>query len=279
MTVHWPDTRVKPGFWLGPTGDLQPLPGLRGELSTQNYPRDWSVSIPVASPAEVAALYAMAAHGVQFTTDLAGRRRAYISPTSPEGVGPAHWVTPYSQVTNLLPQRSVSGPHGWAGGSRSQGGPVALADGMAASSIQASGTQHSPLLPVVPGQSVTASVYARKSTSAAGAFRLDWMGLGAAQNGSPLSTAGSRAAVTTAAPLARLTVSATVPANVHLARLTLVGVPQYAMPAFTWTPEVQDRSAGQGCASVIVHGLQSTPTLARAGVAFEEVSFTVSEVG
>ena len=282
MSAHWPDTTVQPGYWLGPAGGLLPLPDLKGELSMQGHPRDWSVSIPQAWPTEVAALYAMAAHDVSFSVNLAGARRASVSPSSPAAsLGGLHWVTPYSRVANLLPMRSVDGPQGWAGASRFQGGPVALEDGMAASSIQltGTGTSYSPLLPVVPGKRVTASVYARKAPDVAGTFRLDWMALGASQGDTPQSTAGSATVLTTAAPLARLVVSATVPANVHLARLTLVGVPQYAAPAFTWTRSVQPRSAGQGCPSAVVHDLSSTPLIAREGMVREEVSFTVSEVG
>lgn len=279
MTVHWPDVRVKPGFWLGPSGGLQPLPDLRGELSTQGYPRDWSVSIPAASPAEVAALYALAAHEVQFTTDLAGRRRAYISPTSPSGVGPLHWVTPYSQVTNLLPQRSVNGPFGWAGGNHSQGGPVALVDGMAGSSLQVVGTAYSPLFPVVPGRPVSVMAYVRARANSTAQLFLDWMPLGVPQDGLAPVTAASASTGSTTAPLPALRASATPPANAHVARLRVVNAAQVAMPAVTWTEGVPGRSAGQGCASVIVHDLQSTPTLARTGEAFEEVSFTVSEVG
>lgn len=282
MSVHWPDQGIRPGFWLGPMGELFPLPDLKGDLSTSGYPREWSVTIPQASPAEVANLHLLAARDVAFELDLSDRRYAVMARNSPEMAKQAlQWVTPYAKVSNLMPPRSVEGPAGWAGITASQGGPVLLSDGRAASSIVFSvpGWGFSPLLPVAPGEKVTAAVYARKAATHDSLFRLDWMGFGAAQNAGPLATAGSRTITTTGGTLERVSVTATVPNNAWAARITLRDTPQIAFPTFTWTESVQDRSAGQGVAGVVVHGLTSTPRFAWEGTIREDVSFTVSEVG
>lgn len=285
MSVHWPDQGIRPGFWLGPLGALAPLPDLQGDLSVSGYPRDWTVTIPQASPAEVANLHLLAGRDVAFELDLSDRRYAVMARNSPAMAKQSlQWVTPYSRVTNLLPPRSVEGPGGWLGSSPSQGGSASLSDGMAMSSVAfnvtaANSPSYSPLLPVVPGMRVTAAAYARKATSHAGTFRLDWMAVGAAQNASPSSSGGTRSVTTTGGALERLSITATVPGGVHVARLTFLGVPQVVMPSFTWTETLQDRSAGMGVPGVVVHNLSSTPRFAWEGTLREDVSFTVSEVG
>lgn len=281
MTVHWPDTRIRPGYWLGTYGAMLALPDIKGDLSSAGVQREWSVTIPSASPAEVATLVDLAADGVEFRTNLGGLRRAVPPAHGPHG-GPFIWLTPWSTRTNILPPLSVSGPTGWAvtgaGAALSQGGPVVLEDGVAATSTQATfGTiWFSPLLPVVPGQQVTASAYVRKGDSNTN-FRIDWMNLGDEQDATTSTQVDSVPVTATAAPLPRQVVTATVPENVHVARIRIVGASQVASPAFTWTSEVQERSAGHGCLSAYVHGLTMTPRIAREGTLRHDVSFTVTE--
>lgn len=242
-----------------------------------------------------------------FATNLAGARRVYVDPaTSPArrvwsaqvtarmgDVGtlveleslrlPLRMVTDEAAVSNVLPPAASLGPVGWAatGGSLSQGGPVVTQDGPAAASIQASGTApvwYSPLLPVVPGQSVTGSAYVRKGVGAT-SFRIDWMGLGAGQTSSALSFPPPVQVTATAAPLSRQVVTATVPAGVHVARLRIVGAVQVARPALSWTDAPAQWAPGMGAEAVHLSPLPYDVLTAWQGQALANFSYTVTEVG
>src|SRR5699024_2655302 len=108
------------------------------------------------------------------------------------------------------------------------------------------GNDWSPLLPVVPGIPVAASIHTRALTGETARAFLEWMPLGAEQNGPATTVAATASTGATAAPLDRLTMTATPPANVHVARIRLTGAAQHARPCVTWTPQVQPWRPGGG---------------------------------
>lgn len=238
-------------------------------------------------------------------TNLAGRRRVYVNPRAArswqcsidysqasevatlielESLGvPMVMVSDAASAVNVLAPGASLGPDGWvtSAASLSQGGPVALEDGVAGSSVQASmgagGVAFSPLLPVVPGMVVTASVYARRSLTAA-SFRLDWMDLGTAQDG-PARDSTASTVSTTAAPLPRHVITATVPDGVHVARLRLTHVGQWARPALSWTPGVVPWVPGEGAEAVHLSPVGLDWHRATADQHHVGASYTVTEVG
>ena len=112
-------------------------------------PRQWSVDIGAATPAELADLLAFA--GGEW------------------GNGPFVWVSTDAPVTNLLtPEVSLCGPQAVFSSSVSRSGPMALGDGQwSGASLTATdptgtlwvGASKAPT-PVLPGVPVTASAYA-----------------------------------------------------------------------------------------------------------------------
>lgn len=216
--------------------------------------RTWSCQISVSDPEEVGTLF-----------ELASLRQAL-------------WmISDAAAAENILPPASSHGPHGWHNGTL--GGPVTLAgDGVAGTSIQVSGTAYSPLFPVVPGVPVSGVVNVRALSGSTGRVFLDWMPLGAPQNGAATATAASASTGTTAAPLPALSFAATPPANVHVARLRFTGVSQVARPAVRWQPSTDKWRPGGGAEAVYLPPPSQDVILTTGDRALSSYSYTVTEV-
>lgn len=216
--------------------------------------RTWSCQINASDPQAVGTLF-----------ELASLRQAL-------------WmISDAAAAENVLLPASSCGPHGWHNGTL--GGPVALAgDDVAGTSIQVSSTAYSPLFPVVPDIPVSAVVNARARADSTARIFLDWMALGAAQNGPAASTPSSASTGTTAAPLPALRVGATPPANVHVARLRIVDAAQVARPAVTWKPATERWRPGGGAEAVYLPPPSQDVILTTGDRALSSYSYTVTEV-
>lgn len=212
--------------------------------------RTWQANINVSDPNEVGTLVEL------------------------ESLRQSLWlVSDAARVANVFTPAAALG-HGWSSGS--VGAPVALAGGgFAATSWQLPGAGSSPLVPVVPGMPVSASIHVRASAGQTASARLQWMTLG----GAVLGTAQTRTTSSTASPLPLLTFSATPPANAHVARLNVSNTAQIARPALTWTAAPQPWRPGGGAESVHLSPLSEDLILAWSdGRALSSYSYTVTEV-
>lgn len=227
-------------------------------------PRQWSVDIGAATPADIANLLAFA--GGEW------------------GNGPFVWVSVDAPVTNLLtPEVARCGPQAVFSSSVSRSGPMALGDGQwSGASLTTSdpggtlwvGASKAPV-PVIPGQPVTASAYV---IGAGAKVRLHWV----AADGSAMSgTVVSSPSGTAGAPK-RLHATGVPPAGAVSCTLSTTGAPQITRPAITWTSTLFDWHPGEGCQKAVIHGLSRNVILALREPAYgrySNASFTITEVG
>lgn len=240
---------------------------LEGKVKAQARtvrPRSWSVDVGAATPAGLADLLAFA--GGEW------------------GVGPFVWVSTDAPVTNLLPPEvSLCGPQAVFSSNVSRSGPMALDDGTwAGSSLTTTdpnaalwiGASKAPV-PILPGQPVTASVYA---VGEGATVRLHWY----QADGSLMARVDASSAIGTGDTPKRLHVTATPPEGAVACTLSTTRAPQITRPAVTWTDTVFDWQPGEGCQKAVIHGLTKSLILALRDPAYGRyagASFTVTEVG
>lgn len=226
--------------------------------------RTWSCGINAADPADVGTLVELESlrAPLWLVSDAASRENVFTPngalglPSRPGGSNSAPWLT-------------------------TPGGPVVLEGGgvAGASALPRFTNTFSPLLPVVPGVRVSVGVNVRANSGTPVTVRLDWMAVGTAFNGTQQAIAASTTSAATAAPLPRVTLSATPPAGVHVARLTILDAAQFARPSLTWTSTAQPWRPGGGAESVYLSPLTQDVILAWSnGRALSGYSYTVTEV-
>lgn len=235
---------------------------------------------------------------------LAGRRRVYRSPASRRAwacdltgtptdlgtlaeveatmPGPLWMVTCPAQISNVLTP-AASMLEGWtysAGVSGDPGGPRESVDGTAGTSLllspdAATTYATSPTFPVIPGQPVMASAYARRGAGA-GSLRLQWVDVST----ETATDAEVTTIPTSSGPLPRYTAAvASVPAGQHAARIQVRGALLIARPAVTWTTQVQPWGPGQGADKVVLSPLSTSTQYAVLGSHYVTSQYTVQEVG
>lgn len=241
--------------------------GRRVEFRGPRGHRDWSVDIATALPSEIAGLAALV-----------------------DGFfGPPPWVfiEPWAVTTNLLsPAAAILDDGTWEGSGASLGGAGTTSDGVRFGRsviVQAGGFAllgylnfQADYLPVLPGEPVTASIYA----TGTGYVRIDFVdGNGAyisTVNGASGSGLWTRRTLTIPADQ--------VPANAGGAQIRIVATTQLtlSLPAATWTMTVQPWAHGAGCNRVSVDGLpQAVQSAVRGDLSMQRAStsFTVKELG
>lgn len=225
-------------------------------------PRQWSVDIGAATPADLANLLAFA--GGEW------------------GTGPFVWVSADAPVTNMLtPEVSLCGPSAVYGTASAIGGPMVLGDGaMAGRSLVPTAPGSHVLIgairaAVVSGQPVTGSAWVIGNTSTYA--RLAWYdaagNLISDTRGTPIRVAGDPR---------RATVTGVPPAGAAGCLLSIYGAQQIARPAVTWTDTVFDWQPGEGCPKAVIHGLSKQLILALRNPSYgrySNASFTVTEMG
>lgn len=237
---------------------------LEGRLKAQVKPvgrRSWDLSAAYASPGELAAL-------MDFATGIWGN-------------GPFVWVSPTAPSINLLsPEVASCGQAAVVGAGVSVVGPLLLPDGSWAGR-SLSNPSPSPTLffgpsdvPVIAGNKVTASAYLVGAGARCGVQFRDAAGAVISSTYSPQS--GVAGVVT------RLFVTATAPANAVSCVVFGSDATQGARPALTWTGELMEWGAGEGCAKAIVEAVDRT-ALTGSTLSFgrrdSDLSFTIREVG
>lgn len=224
-------------------------------------PRQWSVDIGAATPADIANLLAFA--GGEW------------------GNGPFVWVSVDAPVTNLLtPAIASCGREALYSATTSVGGPMALGDGtfsgrsLLADSATAWSFVGESRVPVIPGQKVTGSM----TVIGAGAVvRLTWYGA----DGLTISHAESSVTGVAGSPR-RIHVTGTPPVGAVSCLLATRGALQAARPAITWTDTLFDWHPGEGCPKAVIHGLSRQVILALRDPSYgrySNASFTITEVG
>lgn len=199
------------------------------------------------------------------------------------GNGPFVFVSADAPVTNLLTPAAASCDPGeftpGAGSIVTPVGPMLTPDGWAGRSfaIGASGTVFFGLdrLPVLPGQAVTVSAYVR---GLGGAVRLTWYDAA----GVTIST-GTSGIIAGASNVVRSYLTATPPLGAVSFRVSASSaVTQVTRPAATWSDQLLEWGAGQGCMKAVVHGASSGLIMASRdprGGRYSNLGFTVTEVG
>ena len=227
-------------------------------------PRQWSVDIGAATPADIANLLAFA--GGEW------------------GNGPFVWVSVDAPVTNLLtPEVARCGPQAVFSSSVSRSGPMALGGGQwSGASLTASdptgtlwvGASKAPV-PVIPGLPVTASAYVIGDGAK---VRLHWYRADGTLLPAFLTSAGSGVA---GSPR-RLHVTATPPEGAVSCTISTTRATQITRPAATWTDTLFDWHPGEGCPQAVIHGLSRSVILALREPSYgrySSASFTITEVG
>lgn len=220
--------------------------------------RSWDVSAPPGSVAEdLAALSAF----------VAGEF----------GDGPFWWVDAWSQVTNLLPPGPAVLERTWA--NTVYGGPQVLPDGsVVGRSLVATGSTAVVdadgavlRLPCVPGRAVTASAWVSSTVQRVRVVARNAAGAVVASADGRTQIDGWERAHATLPP----------PAGAHHVVLEFTGAGRIARPALTWSPRMLGYHGGQGADSVVIEGLDQTPTIAHPGPGGQmaAATFTLVEVG
>lgn len=232
--------------------------GLRGFGTPDRGLREWSVSAPGQSSAQVAPVEVLLA----------------------SGPGPFHWVDPSAQMTNVLtPRKSLPGAgneFAWTGSGVVAGGPVqAEGIGAVAHSVATNGSQVFLAwnTPVLPGVNVTGSVYATGYNGTSARIFLRFY----KPDGTFTSTSGM-GLVNQDATLRRVSVTGTPPAGSTWCLITVTGAGSVALPAVTWTPKLTPWGKGRGAAKAVVHGLSEDLRVVSQTQQVRDLSFTVTEV-
>lgn len=237
---------------------------VEGRVKAQVKPlsrRSWQVDITTATPSDIGTL-------MSFTLGEWGN-------------GPFVWVAEGAAVTNMLtPDVASCGPKAVQAGAVTIGGPLLLPDGSWAPRSLLNSTPASSLffgpstVPVIPGRAVTGSAFVMGTLALVGVQFYDAAGV--AISSIPSSGLGV-ADVST-----RVSVTATPPANAASCRVYTTRATQAALPALTWTPQVMEWGAGQGCDRAVISAPNQSlvlaldhPTYGR----YTDVSFTIREVG
>lgn len=266
------------GFWIGKPGSLVRLPGWVGSIGIAHTPgvsfgeaasgrrfafvsgtrpsRKWSVEIPYLTPEQV------------------GKLQALMYEPLPEYL----WLSVEAATSNALTPEASLGGNGQRIGmmTRDDGdvAPVVKANPAAAT---ADAPQVLGAAPVIPGSTITASVWAagRRGPKVMAAFLN--------QDGGVVSFPSSPAASTTLSSLHRATLTTTVPTGAIAVNLTAVGAEFYAQGAVSWTPQPVEWALGGLCQRAIVDGLTESIRRARPNSdpmgRLRDISFTVTEVG
>lgn len=284
-TPWWPDTKLPPGYWYGPLGALLSFPGLRsGDVGQEDNSswvattktglsgtrvevsrsqlRSWPVSIPSLSPAE-AGLVEEVIDGVL-------------------GLDPCHWVPLWTAQQNLLTKRAARfmPGSGWTGQTITAAGPRELGDstgGWPTSGLVLGPERaYSPVVPVLPGQPVTASCYIRGLATGTPRAELRFVNAAGAEldlatvvRGNTVGTAGltrSSASVDAA------------PADAAGAQMSVLAAAAVAAPTISWTPAPAERAVGTGCPAAVAHSLTRSRRRWTNNGPRVDVGFTVQEV-
>lgn len=237
---------------------------LEGRVKAQVRPvgrRSWELSAAYATPGDVASLMDFANGGW--------------------GNGPFVWVSPTAPAINLLsPEVASCGPAAVVGAGVSVVGPLLLPDGSWAGRSLSNPSPSQTLrfgpdtTPVIPGDKITGSAYVVGAGAKVG---LQFHNAAGGVISQVVSALSGIAGVPT-----RLSVTLTVPASAVTATVYATATTQAARPAVTWTGELMEWGAGEGCDKAIVEAVDRT---ALTGSTFSfgrrdsDLSFTIREVG
>lgn len=219
--------------------------------------REWSCSLPLATPEESQHLKAIAS-GVF-------------------GLGPFAWVPVQATATNVLSLgASMPGPshRSWSGAGDASGAWQVPGLGLVRHSVVADGA--TVILgagtPVVPGLPVTGGAYVSGTEATRVVLQLmDASGSIVVSQLAPGSAAVAAGRFTATVDVA--------PPSVVSARLAITGAMQVGLPSISWTPRAAAWVPGGGSTQVIVEGFDADVKHVSdwQGV-LEDVSFTVKEL-
>lgn len=244
----------------------------------------------------------------QFTTTLEGKRKAQVLPgahrriwdlglgnvTTPDqvavlrdlasgawGHGPFVFVPAEGPDTNMLaPGVAACDPVAGLNPENEPDGPLLTEDGWAARSLSAidppgtiyfGGTGPSASAPVIPGQPVTASAYIYGAGGIVNIAWLDATGQYLSQVNSSVAAAGHEAV--------RSYVTAVPPAGAAWATVRARNAIRATMPALTWGDQLLPFADGRLAQKVVVDQVSSDLVYTLPGRTYQNLSFTVTEVG
>lgn len=200
------------------------------------------------------------------------------------GSGPWVFVSADAPVTNLLSPAEASCVSAPPMTGISLGGPVDLgADGWAGSSIVASDPEVNMEIytsltstPVVAGVPVTGSAWIQAGTVSPAYLRLYWHD----PSGGTIMVSTSRP-VLVSEGMVRVAVTDTPPSGATSVQAVALRAIRLAKPVVTWTGEMFDWAAGEGCNRAVVHAVSKSTVLAgrQRGRQYANLGFTVTEVG
>lgn len=236
---------------------------LEGRVKAQTRsirPRQWSVDISTATPADMGALFAFSA--------------------GEWGIGPFVWVSTDAPVTNLYTPAVASCDPDVMPSDATAAGPMDLGDGSYAGRSYMPSGQFMFFgavgdVPVLPGVPVTGSAYVLGAGAAA---RVNFYGSDGLRIGEPITSAVT---ATSGSPV-RSHVTAMPPANAVSALVSIENTTQAARPAVTWTGRLFDWADGAGCPKAVIHGLSRDVVLALREPnygRYANASFSIREVG
>lgn len=221
-------------------------------------PRSWSVSVPLGSGSDLAALAAFA--------------------TGAWGNGPWHWVPVQAQVGNLLTpgEAQLTERAGISTESIQDAGPVRDSDGnwsprSVTVTIDAGWGALARDVPVIAGKPFTFSCDVQGGFTPGEIHVAFYDAAGGAMSGGAASAPN--------AGMHRVSYSTVVPAGAASAQVGVRdGTKVATRPQVTWTPSPVQWSAGHGCRSAIVDGLSEDLLQANRFGMHSKAGFTVMEV-
>lgn len=263
--------------YLGPLGSLQRIEGVSAQPVSRERPmavnmtmggkrkgflgvasrREWSVRVNVSDPLTLA--------GLSYLADF--------------GQPPFVWLSPEATVTNVLSPRAAALQPGTYSNAI-EGPMVTLPGGLVARSVTPSGdyctlsampgTNGFEPVPVVPGQPLTVSTWARGTNMR---LILGWRGADGASLGS------SNSVPATSSGWQRIFLTTTPPALAAYATVQVFGAAAVAAPALTFSDRLLAFGPGAGCPKAMVTGLSEDVLLAVADSVLKSAAFNVLELG